>query len=272
MCEAYCTFADLKYLIRMTEDCMDRLAQKIFRLSGTVLVTVPPLEVSFEPPYKRLEFIPTLEASLGRLLPDLSAEDAGTNLLKMFEDMKLQVPTSPTLPRLLDRLSSLYIEPQCQQPTFLLHHPECMSPLAKSSFDPATNQRLSARMELFVQGQEIANAYEEENSPFEQRRKFMEQLKYRQDGATVVAGGDDSSLVFAAEGSTDAERSSVLLQPRKKALSTIDESYLEALEWGMPPTGGWGCGVDRLVMLFSGSPRIGDVLSFGTLRNVVSLH
>ena len=87
--------------------------------------------------------------------------------------------------------------------------------------------------------------YEEENSPFEQRRKFEEALNYRDDDAV----------------------------PSNRRLDhhEINESYLEALEWGLPPTGGWGCGIDRLVMLFSGASRIGDVLTFGTLRNVVNL-
>ena len=88
-----------------------------------------------------------------------------------------------------------------------------------------------------MHGRELVNTYEEENSPFEQRRKFTEQLKYR-----------------------DEENE-----------ARVDESYLEALEWGLPPTGGWGCGMDRLCMLFAGTGRIGDVLSFGTLRNVVAV-
>lgn len=79
--------------------------------------------------------------------------------------------------------------------------------------------------------------YEEENSPFEQRRKFMEQIRYKDD--------------------------------ENKAL--VDESYLKALESGLPPTGGFGCGIDRLCMLFAGANRISDVLTFGSLRNVVSL-
>lgn len=81
--------------------------------------------------------------------------------------------------------------------------------------------------------------YEEENSPFEQRHKFVEQLRHRECG--------------------DAES------------AVVDENYLQALEWGLPPTGGWGCGIDRLCMLLSGSSRIGDVLAFGSLRNVVAL-
>ena len=148
----------------------------------------------------------------------------------------MQLPANPTLPRLLDHLSSQLLEPQCMQPTWITNYPECLSPLAKSIDHPTRNQRVSARAELFVNGQEIVNTYEEENSPFEQRRKFVEQLEYRADGND------------------------------KK----IDEEYLAALEWGLPPTGGWGCGVDRLTMLMLGTERIGDVLSFGNLRNVVA--
>lgn len=83
----------------------------------------------------------------------------------------------------------------------------------------------------------MVNTYEEENSPFEQRRKFEEQAKYSK----------------AAEAEGEGE---------------IDETYLEAMEWGLPATGGWGCGVDRLVMLFTGPKKIGDVLTFGNLRAV----
>jgi lysyl-tRNA synthetase class 2 len=118
-----------------------------------------------------------------------------------------------------------------------------MSPLSKSFIHPrAPNAQLvAARAELFVQGREIVNCYEEENSPFEQRRKFTMQQYYAIADAGAVM--DDEAM-------------------------SIDEDYLRALEWGLPPTGGWGCGIDRLVMLFAGKERIGDVLSFGSLRAV----
>jgi lysyl-tRNA synthetase class 2 len=118
-----------------------------------------------------------------------------------------------------------------------MHHPACLAPLSKSFLDPKTDQLVSARVELFIQSREIANMYEEENSPFEQKRKFVEQAKWKDDENRAV----------------------------------IDESYIAALEWGLPPTGGWGCGIDRLCMLFSGASRISDVLPFGSLKNVVNL-
>ena len=104
--------------------------------------------------------------------------------------------------------------------------------------------------------------YEEENSPFEQRRKFEEQLKYQGDTSSSSSSSSSNS---SSSGDGDDEHA------KEKAGGEINESYLEALEWGLPPTAGWGCGIDRLCMLFSGARRIGDVLPFGNLRNVVSL-
>jgi lysyl-tRNA synthetase class 2 len=116
-----------------------------------------------------------------------------------------------------------------------------MSPLAKSFTCPKTGQAVSARTELFMGARELANMYEEENDPFAQRRKFLDQ---------------------AAARNADGEGDGTL---------NIDESYVHALGSGLPPTGGWGCGVERLVMLFSGTRKISDCLSFGNLRNVVGL-
>lgn len=175
---------------------------------------------------------------MNRPLPDLQSEHAVPELLQIFQRGNIAIPIYPTLPRLLDKLSGFYLEQQCLEPTFIINHPECLSPLSKSFIHPKTQQRVAARAELFINGQEIVNMYEEENSPFEQRRKFVDQSRYRDEENTAT---------------------------------TVDENYLQALEWGLPPTGGWGCGIDRLCMLMSGAGRIGDVLSFGTLRNVVSL-
>jgi len=200
--------------------------------------------------FAQLEFIPAIEAAIREqdpewTFPDLLEEGASEKLLAVFEQFSISRPAFPNLPRLLDALAGHFIEPQCTKPTFITYHPECMSPLAKSFSREALptsgiSHRVSARAELFVQGREYVNCYEEENSPLEQRRKFEDQLTYRRD--------DDGETGRA-----------------------VDENYLGALEWGMPPTGGWGCGIDRIVMLVAGKTRIADVLPFGTLRNVVAL-
>lgn len=231
-CEFYRTYADLEELIETTERMICGLAKlsKLYKSLNSKL-SIP------SSTFPRLDFIPELEAAINRPLPDLASQGALAGLIQIFTASDIALPRSPTLPRLLDKLSTLYLEPKCSNPTFIINHPECLSPLSKSFFHPKSKQRVAARAELFIKGREIVNTYEEENSPSQQRRKFEAQLLFREENSTT----------------------------------SIDENYLQALEWGLPPTGGWGCGIDRLCMLLSGTNRIGDVLPFGTLRNVVSL-
>ncbi|KAI6708472.1 hypothetical protein PZA11_004583 [Diplocarpon coronariae] len=250
-CEFYKAFADLEELMSMTESMLWGIATQVEQLAATSLPNLPPIDPkAFRGPYPRVAFIPAVEAGLGEALPDLTSPTAEQDTVALFSKHSIPLPLSPTLPRLLDRLCSLYIEPACVSPTFITHHPACMAPLSKSfvsqpgpspsssaTAGPSLPQLVSARAELLIQHREVANMYEEENSPLAQRRKFTEQLQWK----------DDENR------------------------AGVDESYLEALEWGLPPTGGWGAGIDRLVMLFSGSKRISDVLAFGSLRNVVNL-
>lgn len=197
--------------------------------------TLTPTTVDFTAPFRRIDFIPGIEEGIGRQLPDLTSPSALQEIIQIFQDLSLDLPHNPTLPRLLDELCSIYVEPQCINPTFVINPPECLSPLSKAFTHPTNNQRVAARGELFIEGREVVNTYEEENSPFEQRRKFEEQLR-------ISKSSDEPA--------------------------EIDEEYLKALEWGLPPTGGWGCGIDRLCMLFTGAKRIADVLPFGNLRSV----
>ncbi|KAI4261437.1 MAG: hypothetical protein L6R42_003363 [Xanthoria sp. 1 TBL-2021] len=236
-CEFYTAYANLEYLTEVTERLISELITYTNQLSLLQLPSLSTCEISIDKPFPRIDFIEDLQGLMNAELPDLKSPDAEAGVTQMFHDNGIPLPESATLPRLLDRLASKYLEPLCQKPTWITHHPECLAPLAKSFIDRGTKQRVSARAELFIGGKEVVNTYEEENSPFEQRRKFEEQIKYR---------NDDNR-------------------------ANIDEDYLEALEWGLPPTGGWGCGIDRLVMLLSGTDRINDVLPFGNLRNVVSL-
>ncbi|KAI9648024.1 mitochondrial lysine-tRNA synthetase [Ciborinia camelliae] len=245
-CEFYKAYADLEDLISMTEELISGLVHLVDNLRDEFqpvrympFTELPRFDESiYARPFKRIEFIPAIETALGERLPDLQKENAREEVLSLFTKHTLEVPENPTLPRLLDELASLYIEPHCSSPTFIMHHPSCMAPLSKSFLDAHTQQLVSARVELFIQHQEIANMYEEENSPFDQRRKLEEQLRFK-----------------------DVEN----------PVTKVDEGYVQALEVGLPPTGGWGCGVDRLVMWLGGAKRISDVLPFGNLRNVVNL-
>ncbi|KAB8304183.1 hypothetical protein EYC80_003602 [Monilinia laxa] len=245
-CEFYKAYANLEDLICMTEELISGLVHLVDTLrdnpQGVKFMPFTELprfdEGVYQRPFKRIEFIPAIENALGEKLPQLQENNAREELLSIFSKHTLEVPQNPTLPRLLDKLASIYIEPQCSSPTFIMHHPSCMAPLSKSFLDSKIQQYVSARVELFIEHQEVANMYEEENSPFSQRGKFEEQLRYK-----------------------DVEN----------PMDKVDEGYIQALEVGLPPTGGWGCGVDRLVMWLSGAKRISDVLPFGNLRNVVNL-
>lgn len=295
-CEFYQAYASLDDLMRTTEELVMALAEMTIRLrDGTgdgiaTLAALPPLEphdllqrIVKARPFRRVEFIPELQRRLGWTLPDLAAPEAREELLALLEmhgvpqDL-VRTGDGPSLAKLLDRLAGAFLEtpsaaPDVQEgsfdpaaPFFIIHHPAVLSPLAKSFCCPVTGQLVAARAELFDpsstlrkpsssgeddvhqctstgsnSSRELANMYEEENDPFEQRRKLAAQLAERGHD-----DGDDSTM-------------------------TVDESYVAALEAGLPPTGGWGCGIERLVMLLSGSRRIADTLSFGILRNVVGL-
>lgn len=242
-CEFYEVGATLPALIERTEKLVSGLHATAEALRASYFPSLSaPEGINFQAPFAQLPFIQTIEKASGRKLPDLLSPTATDEVLTLFKELDIALPSNPTLPRLLDALAEHYIEPMCVNPTFITHHPEALSPLAKSYECPETKQRIASRVELFINGREYANAYEEENSPFEQRRKFMQQLDFEAENEH----GDAASR-------------------------GLDESYLEVLEWGMPPTGGWGCGLDRLVMLFANKKRIADVLPFGTLRNVISI-
>lgn len=236
-CEFYHAYAHLEDLMSITESLLSGMAAHVRQLNENG--TLKPTEVDFSTPFRRIDFITGIEEQIGRQLPDLNSEDALTQIKQILNDLSLPIPDNPTLPRLLDQLSSHYLEPQCTNPTFITNPPECLSPLSKSFTHPTNNQTVAARTELFIEGKEVINTYEEENSPFEQRRKFEAQSRHSK------AGGEADD---------------------------VDESYLQAMEWGLPATGGWGCGIDRLCMLFTGAKRIGDVLPFGNLRAVARRH
>ncbi|KAI1137145.1 lysyl-tRNA synthetase [Hypoxylon sp. FL0543] len=247
MCEFYSAYSNLADLISMTEDLITRLIKHADRLIHSQFQSLETPKIKLpEGSWKQVEFIPALEEILDIKFPDLSEPDVLPRLIELL-DSRANIKQGPELTpaKLLDELAGQFLEGSSyEQPLFIIHHPACMAPLSKSFICPKTGQLVSARAELFIEGREIANMYEEENDPFEQRRKFEQQLESQK-----------NKLAAHEEGPLE-----------------VDESYVQALEYGLPPTGGWGCGVDRLIMLLTGATRIGDVLSFGNLRNVASIR
>lgn len=248
-CEFYQSFATLEDLMDITQQLLRGVVQRVRDTHGAETFPLDTetgtgsrldkLAEDFAPNFKVLDFVPEIEKCTGVPLPtDLSDVPA---LLKYFTAAGLSEPTveangALTAPKLLDKLAGIYLEPQCQdQPTFIVNHPTEMAPLAKSAI--VNGRSLSRRFELFIHGREYANAYEEENSPFAQARKFAVQLRDREE-----------------------------LHDEESPLP--DDSFVRALEWGLPPTGGWGLGIDRLVMLLTGATRIEQVLAFGGVKTV----
>ena len=185
--------------------------------------------IDLKPPWHR----ETLAgAILDRTGIDILADRDRDALAASMRDRGLRVPERDTWPQLVDELLSKHVEPTLIEPTFLLDYPIELSPLAKDHRD---QPGLVERFELFIDGIEIANAFTELNDPDEQRRRFEAQRR-------LAADGDDEAQPY-------------------------DEDFIEALEQGMPPTGGIGIGIDRLVMIMTGRRSIREVVLFPAMRS-----
>lgn len=246
-CEFYRSFTSLEELMNLTEAMFARIYHDLAAVQRLYLLLeheLPKLCNLGAMQFPRYEFIPTIEAATGVELPRVLDE---ASLLKYYSTINLPVPAQKTPASLLDNLSSTFLETlsvsQPNTPVIIFNQPSIMSPLAKSAIKEygSGSQRqydISLRFELFINGKEYVNSYEEENSPFDQKAKFLLQQQNKREY------GDVESVV-------------------------PDWHYVQAMQYGLPPTGGWGCGIDRLAMLFTGASRIEDVLTFGTLKDVI---
>jgi len=182
--------------------------------------------LNFKPPWQRLSLRQAIIKYAGIDFDKFPDTDS-----LRAEMLKLEMEVDPQKDRgrLIDELISTYVEPNLIQPTFLLDYPIEISPLAKKKPD---NDRLVERFEAFAGGMEIANAFTELNDPIDQRQRFLQQQKQQAEGEAGV----------------------------------IDEDFVLSLEYGMPPTGGLGLGIDRLVMLVTNQQSIREVILFPQLR------
>ncbi|KAH0828109.1 hypothetical protein J3R83DRAFT_3780 [Lanmaoa asiatica] len=227
LCEFYIAYADMYDVMDLTENLIEGMV-KYLTNGGTVMTYHPEgkggkeLVMDFKTPWKRYDMIGTLEEKLGVKFPPsetLHTVEANKFLVDLCQKHGVDCSEPRTNARLLDKVNpnlvGEFIEPLCISPTFIVGHPQVMSPLAKNH---RSRPGLCERFEAFLCGKEICNAYTELNDPFEQQSRFEEQARQKEQG--------------------DEEA-----QP-------IDET----LEHGLPPTGGWGMGVDRLIMFLTDSP------------------
>ncbi|XP_036201094.1 lysine--tRNA ligase isoform X2 [Myotis myotis] len=237
-CEFYMAYADYRDLMEITEKMISGMVKHI---TGSYKVTYHPdgpegqaYEIDFTPPFRKISMVEELEKALGVKLPE-------TNLFETEETRKIlddicvrkgvECPPPRTTARLLDKLVGEFLEVTCINPTFICDHPQIMSPLAKWH---RSKEGLTERFELFVMKKEICNAYTELNDPMKQRQLFEEQAKAK-------AAGDDEAMF-------------------------IDENFCTALEYGLPPTAGWGMGIDRVTMFLTDSNNIKEVLLFPAMK------
>ncbi|SCU83552.1 LAFA_0D04258g1_1 [Lachancea sp. 'fantastica'] len=237
-CEFYQAYADAYDLMDTTELMISEMVKEI---TGSYVIKYHPdpqdptkeLELNFARPWKRINMIEELENRLNVKFPpgdQLHTAETGEFFKRVLKENKLECPPPLTNARMLDKLVG-ELEDTCINPTFIFGHPQMMSPLAKYSRD---KPGLCERFEVFVATKEICNAYTELNDPFDQRNRFEEQARQKDQGDEEV--------------------------------QLIDETFCNALEYGLPPTGGWGCGIDRLAMFLTDSNTIREVLLFPTLK------
>ncbi|XP_043686126.1 lysine--tRNA ligase isoform X4 [Vespula pensylvanica] len=237
-CEFYMAYADYHDLMSITEDMISGMVKAIH---GSYKVLYHPngvdgevVEIDFTPPFKRISMMKTLEEILEVKLPDadkLDILEANTMLNDLCVKHEIECPPPRTTARLLDKLVGEFIEEKCINPTYILDHPQIMSPLAKWHRSDAG---LTERFELFIMKKEICNAYTELNDPLVQRERFEQQAKDK-------AAGDEEAQM-------------------------VDENFCTSLEYGLPPTAGWGMGIDRLCMFLTDSNNIKEVLLFPAMK------
>ncbi|WWD19537.1 lysine-tRNA ligase [Kwoniella shandongensis] len=244
ICEFYMAYADMYDLMDMTESMISGLVKY---LTGGTTVQFhpqgkgegkPEYTVDFATPWKRFDMIGELEKQLNVTFPPgdtLHDDNANKFLRELCEKHNVDCSEPKTNARLLDKLVGEFIENQCINPSFIVGHPQVMSPLAKYH---RSRPGLCERFEAFMCTKEICNAYTELNDPFDQRDRFEEQVRQKDQGDEEAQG--------------------------------VDETFLDALEYGLPPTGGWGLGIDRLVMFLTDCANIKEVLLFPAMRPVVA--
>jgi len=226
MLEFYQAYATYEDLIQLTEDLFSAIAMEVN--GGKLQVSYQDQIIDLSPPWRRCRLLDSLVEIGG--IPREALQDP-QRTVEVAKSLGIGAERFEGHGKLLTKIFDLAVEPKLIQPTFITHYPLEVSPLSRRS---DAEPDLTDRFELFIAGREMANAFSELNDPRDQRQRFQGQLEARQ------AGDEEAHF--------------------------MDEDYIRALEYGMPPAAGEGIGIDRLVMLFTDSASIRDVILFPHLR------
>ena len=206
----------------------EQLLEKIcVAVNGTTDVTIDGKTISFKAPYRRLPILDAIKEKTGYDLNGMSEDE----IREVCKKLEMEIDDTMGKGKLIDEIFGEFCEGTFIQPTFITDYPVEMSPLTKMH---RSKPGLTERFELMVNGKELANAYSELNDPIDQEERFMEQMR-------LADKGDDEAMI-------------------------IDQDFLRALQYGMPPTSGIGIGIDRLVMLMTGKTFIQEVLFFPQMK------
>ena len=224
--ELYAAYQDYNDMMDLTENMIRTVSKKIL---GTAKVNYQGVEIDLETPWKRTTMIDAIKEVTG---VDFNKINTDEEALKIAKEKGVEVEESKqTRGYIINNFFEEFVEETLVQPTFICDYPVEVSPLTKRK---PSDKRLVERFEVFIGGREYGNAYSELNDPIDQKGRFLDQLKQRE------AGDEEASM--------------------------MDDDFVMALEYGMPPTGGLGVGVDRLVMLLTDSVSIRDVILFPTMK------
>lgn len=204
------------------------IATVVERVNGSMVVEMEGQRIDFTPPWQRISMLEAIEKYTGVNFTAIKTDEEARTAAR---SLNMEVNGETTRGDLINEVFEEFVEEKLIQPTFVYGHPLEISPLAKKNAD---NPQFTDRFEVFIMQREIANAFSELNDPIDQKERFQKQVEKRTKG--------------------DGEA------------HMMDEDYINALEYGMPPAGGLGIGIDRLVMLITSSPSIRDVILFPTLR------
>ena len=225
--ELYAAYQDYNDMMDLTEELFSKTAQEVL---GTTKVNYQGQDIELAPGWRRITMIDSIKEVTGIDFNEINTDEEAVKLAK---EREIEIPdaTKETRGDVISLFFDEYVEETLIQPTFIYDYPVEISPLAKKS---VKDKRMTERFEVFIAGREYGNAFSELNDPIDQYERFKKQVEARE------AGDEEAGM--------------------------MDEDYINALEIGLPPTGGLGIGVDRLVMLLTDSSSIRDALLFPTMK------